>query len=203
MKKIVSTLAIICPFFLFAQIGLKAGLNFANVTNASSINNSSRSGFMAGVFLAPSHKSIISSVTELLYSRQGYNFQTGSKSGNVNLDYIILPQLMGINITRFVQVQIGAQVAYLINAKADSSNNNNGIPGPYGSVLNYYNKFDYGFAAGVEIHPFMGLLVGARYNIGLSKIYKDIQTGQTPSFSVSDAKNNVVQIFAGWRFGGQ
>ena len=55
MKKIVFYFLMIIPVYSFAQgglgIGLKAGLNFANVTSASSINSSSQSGFMAGVFL--------------------------------------------------------------------------------------------------------------------------------------------------------
>lgn len=183
-------------------IGLKAGLNFANVTNSSSINNSSQTGFMAGVFLAPSSKSILSSRTELIYSRQGYNYQAGANTGKVNLDYILLPQLMGINITKFVQLQLGAQIAFLVNAKADSTVSG-GASGNYSSIMNYYNKFDYGFAAGAEIHPVMGLLIGARYNISLGKLYKDAQSGQMPSFSAADLKNNIVQIFAGWIFGKQ
>jgi hypothetical protein len=179
---------------------LKAGVNFANVTNASSINSESQSGFMIGAFLAPASKGILSSRTEIVYSKQGYNFQTSTKTGNVDLDYILIPQLMGINITKFVQLQVGAQMAFLINAKADSTNNS-GVSGPYSSVMDYYNKFDYGFAVGAEVHPFKSLLVGARYNISLGKLYKDMETGQAPSFSVQDAKNNVVQLFAGWRFG--
>jgi hypothetical protein len=202
MKKAFVILIALSPVIAFAQlgIGLKAGLNFANVTSASSINSSSQSGFLFGIFLAPSNKGIISSRTELEYSRQGYNFQTGTKTGSVNLDYILLPQLMGINITKFVQLQLGAQMAFLINAKADSTNTG-GSSGAYSSVMSYYNRFDYGFAAGAEIHPFKGLLIGARYNISLGKLYKDIQSGQMPSFSTADAKNNVVQVFAGWTFG--
>ena len=142
----------------------------------------------------------MSSRTELIYSRQGYNFQSGTKTGNVNLDYILLPQLMGINITKFVQLQLGAQMAFLLNAKADTTASG-GSSNPYSGIMNYYNKFDYGFAVGAEIHPVMGLLIGARYNISLAKLYKDAETGQMPSFSSSDAKNNVVQIFAGWIFG--
>ena len=203
MKKLMLLLATIIPCCIFAQIGIKAGLNFANVSSASSINNSSHSGFMAGIFLSPSNKSIISSRTELIYSKQGYNFQSGSNTGNVNLDYIILPQLMGINITRFVQLQLGAQMAFLLNAKADSTNKSSSTSGPYSSIMNYYNKFDYGFAVGAEIHPFMGLLIGARYNVSLGKLYSSAQTGQMPSFTAADAKNNVVQIFAGWTFGKQ
>jgi Outer membrane protein beta-barrel domain len=202
MRKMIILVLFVIPFCSFSQIGLKAGLNFANVTNQSSINNSSRSGFMAGVFISPSPKKIISSLTEVIYSKQGYDYKTGTKTGKVNLDYILIPQLMGINITKFVQLQFGAQMAFLINAKADSTNNG-GTAGPYGSILNYYNKFDYGFAAGAEIHPVKGLLIGARYNISLGKIYKDAQSGQLPSFAGIGAKNNVVQIFAGWIFGRQ
>ncbi len=191
------------PLFAFAQlgIGLKAGLNFANVTNASNINNSSRSGFMAGLFLAPQSKSILSSRTEIDYSRQGYDFKTGTNTGNVNLDYIIIPQLMGINITKFIQIQLGAQMAFLINAKADTTTNT-GMSNPYSGIMSYYNKFDYGFAVGGEIHPVSGLLIGARYNISLGKLYNTTATGQLPTFDKSDLKNNVVQIFAGWKFGG-
>lgn len=205
MRKIYLVLLALIPAVAFAQlgIGLKAGMNFANVSNASSINNSNRSGFMFGVFLAPNNKGIISSRTELIYSRQGYNFQTGTSTGNVNLDYIILPQLMGINITKFLQIQLGAQMAYLINAKADSTSIGGGLSGSYSSIMSYYNKFDYGFAVGAEIHPVMGLLVGARYNISLGKLYSSLENGQAPSFSAADAKNNVVQVFAGWIFGGK
>jgi hypothetical protein len=99
-----------------------------------------------------------------------------------------------------VQLQLGAQMAFLINAKADSTTST-GSTGAYGQVMSYYNKFDYGYAVGAEIHPFKGLLIGARYNVSLGKLYSDIQSGQRPSFSSEDAKNNVVQIFAGWRFG--
>ena len=211
MRKMTFLAAFLAPVLLFGQlgIGLKAGLNFADVTNASSINNSNRSGFMAGVFLAPQSKSILSSRTELIYSRQGYNYKSNTNTGNVNLDYIILPQLMGINITKFVQIQIGAQMAFLINAKVDSSNSTgSGGSSPYGKIMDYYNRFDYGFAGGIEIHPVKGLLIGARYNISLGNLYKDPSTfssGTTPTSTdfipKVDAKNNVVQVFAGWIFG--
>jgi hypothetical protein len=212
-KLLLYFLLITTPCLLHAQIGLKAGLNFANVTNASSINSSNRSGFMVGAYLAPPTKGIMASRTEIIFSRQGYNFQTSSKTGSVNLDYIIIPQLMGINITKFVQLQLGAQMAFLLNAEADStSSSNSGIPGypsnaalpgPYASMMSYYNKFDYGYAVGAEIHPFKGLVLGARYNVSLGKLYKDMQTGQKPSFTAEDAKNNVIQIFLGWTFGNQ
>ncbi len=200
MKKFIICFLLLAPCYLFAQLGIKAGLNFANVSNASSINNSSRSGFHAGVFLAPASKGIISSRTELIYSQQGYDYKTSTNTGTVNLDYILLPQFMSINITKYFSIQFGAQMAILLNAKVDSSNSA-GSGAPYGKALDYYNKFDYGYAAGVEVHPVSGLLIGARLNISLGKVYKDVQGGQAPSFSSVDLKNNVFQVFAGWRFG--
>lgn len=204
MRKIVLIVVTILPLLSMAQFGIKAGLNFANVTNASDINSDHSTGFLAGIFLAPPSNGIISSRTELLYSRQGYNYKTGTNTGNVNLDYIMLPQLMSINITKFFSIQAGAQIAFLINAKVDSSTDASGS-NPYGAIMDYYNKFDYGFAAGLEVHPFKGLLVGARYNISLGNLYKDPSSfppGTPPSFIPKvDVKNNVIQLFAGWIFG--
>ena len=206
MRKIFLTAVIIVPLFSLAQFGIKAGVNFANVTNASDINSGSESGFMAGIFLAPPSKGVMGFRTELIFSRQGYSYRTNTNTGVVNLDYILLPQLMQINITKFFSIQLGAQMAFLINAKADSTNSS-GSSSPYGEIMDFYNKFDYGFAGGIEIHPFKGLLVGARYNISLGNLYKDpssyeMNGGQPPSFIPPvDVKNNVLQIFAGWIFG--
>lgn len=189
-------------------LGIKGGINFANVTNAKDINASSRTGFTVGAFFSPPTKSILCSRTELLFSRQGYNFGTGTKDGSVDLNYIILPQLMGINITKFFQVQIGAQMAYLLNAKADSSTGTT-TSSPYSKIMDYYNRFDYGAAAGIEIHPVSGLLIGARYNISFANTYKNFDpstmgsggSSTPPSFFPTvNAKNNVVQLFLGWTF---
>ncbi|MEP6675172.1 MAG: porin family protein [Ferruginibacter sp.] len=183
-------------------LGLKAGINFANVTGASSISPSGKSGFHAGIFLSPASKKILGFRTELIYSEQGYDFKKGTTNGTVDLKYLMLPQMTTINITKYVQLQLGAQISFLLNASADSTATN-GMAGPYSKVLDYYNKMDYGFAAGAEIHPFKGMLIGARYNISLNNLYKDPGTGNpsfVPSTSNIDFKNNLVQVFAGWRF---
>jgi len=201
MKKIILPVILFVPFLLHAQFGLKAGLNFAKVSNAASINSSTKSGFHAGVFLAPVSKKILSSRTELIFSRQGYDYKTSSNTGNVNLDYIQLGQMASINITRYVSILLGAQTSYLISAQADSTKTSGGQSGNYSNIMNLYNRIDYGYALGTEVHPVMGLIIGARYNVSLAKVYKDIQNMQAPTFTSEDAKNNVVQIYAGWRFG--
>src|SRR5450755_4843721 len=131
-------LIILSPAIVNAQLGLKAGLNFTNVTNVSSVNNQSSSGFNAGIFFSTPYNKILGSKTELVFSRQGYNYETGSVSGKVNLDYIILPTYMCINITKYFQIQLGMQFGYLMNANADSVNKNpGGSSGALNGALNY------------------------------------------------------------------
>lgn len=202
MRKLIFFLLLLMTSSLvYSQIGIKAGLNFANIRNASSINSSSRSGFNVGLFFGPAPKGIIASRTEILFSRQGYDYKSNTNTGTVNLDYIMIPQMMGINISKYFMLQAGIQMAYLLKATVDSTTNGNTGNNPYGNTMNLYNRFDYGFGIGAEVHPFKGLLIGAKYNIGLGNLYKEAQTGQMPSFSSIDAKNNLVQIFVGWRFG--
>ena len=194
------------------NIGIKAGLNFTDVTNVSSVNNLGSSGFNVGVFYATPYKNIIGSKTELVFSRQGYNYETGTVSGKANLDYIMLPTYMCINITKYFQIQLGMQFGYLMNANVDSTNKNSaGLPGSVSSALSYYNRFSYSVGGGVEVHPYKGFLVGARLNVGLTNLYKvpDVSTmtslttmNTTPSFMPEvNMKSNLLQIYLGWKFG--
>ena len=200
MKRIVFVIALLMPFLLHAQIGVKGGLNFAKVSNASDINSESKSGFHIGVFLAPPSKSLISSRTELLFSRQGYDYKS-TNSGTVDLDYIQFGQLMSINITKFFSLMFGAQTAVLVSAQVDSTGGT-GSTGGENNMMDMMNRFDYGYAIGAEIHPVSGLIIGIRYNVSLAKIYEDINSFQMPSFTAEDAKNNLIMLSVGWRFGG-
>jgi hypothetical protein len=203
MKRLLPVVLLMCvfPMLLYSQFGVKAGVNFAKVTKASNINAENTAGFHAGVFLAPQSKGIIGFRTELIYSRQGYDFKSGTTTGSVKLDYILLSQLMQINITKYVSLQVGAQMAFLLNAKADSSKPSTGNA-QADKIIELMNRFDYGAAAGIEFHPFKGILLGARYNISFGNLYKDPSAvDRRPVFFPEvDAKNNVVQVFAGYRF---
>lgn len=219
----IGVLILLLPFTLFGQqptqpdpsttpapkkehhsigIGIRAGLNFANVTNASAINSSTRAGYHFGIFLSTDPKKIIGSHTELLYSRHGFNYKNDTVNGSVNLDYIMLAQLMAINITKYFQIQLGGQTSYLLNVKADSSKYSTGNAST-DKLLNYYNRIDAGFGAGIEIHPMAGLIIGARYCVSLTNLYKEsfnnIAAGGNPSIT-PNFKNNVVLISLGYRF---
>lgn len=203
MKKLILFL-LMFPCLVQAQIGIKAGLNFANVTNAASINSNSRTGYHFGLLVAPQLESILSSRTELLFSRQGYDYRNNTNTGNVNLDYLMLPQYLSINLPPLLSVHVGGHISYLLNAKADNKNSGSGTGISYDDILGVFNRFDFGLGGGVELHPPGGLLIGARVNFSLSKLYDpdSYSSGNSPVFIPKDeVKNNVFQIYAGWRFG--
>lgn len=191
-------------------LGFKAGYNYNNVTNASAINAGAANGFHVGAFFSPGgfqeKPPVIGYRSEVIFSKQGYDFATQKATGTVNLNYLILPQLTTINITKFVQLQVGGQIAFLLNAKADSTKAGMDMSNPYASISNLYNKIDYGVAGGIEIHPAKGLLIGARYNISLNNVYKNGTGSQvqlpSPAFipKSADLKNNMLQVFLGYCF---
>ena len=196
---IVFLFCLILPALVSAQlgIGLKAGLNFANVTNTSGFNNSSSTGYLIGGYIAPKAKKLFGFRSELILSRQGYDYKTNTNTGNVNLDYLLLPQLITLNFTKKFQLHVGGQAAFLLNAKVDSTNGNNS-----GNLFDYFNRFDYGLAAGVEVSPISGLFIGARINVSFNSVNKEAPLGGSwPNFIPRlNAKNNIVQLYAGWRF---
>ncbi|MDF2191930.1 porin family protein [Paraflavitalea sp. CAU 1676] len=212
MYKLLSALIFALPLAAAAQspqpeqpsprtkFGLKAGLNFSNITKVSSVNGQSRNGFMVGAFLAPPSKGILGYRSEIVFSRQGYDYKTSSTTGSVHLDYILLPQLMCINITKFVQLQAGGQVAFLVSGKVDSSASSYSRPNTPGKMIDYYNRFDYGIAGGLEVYPFKGLLIGARFNMSLATLNKEAIMTNPNYVPRVDAKNNVFSLFAGYKF---
>lgn len=197
MKKLL-ILFLLFPSIINAQIGIgiKGGLNFANVTNASGINANSKTGYMIGGYIAPGGKKLLGFRSELLLSRQGYNYKTATNTGNVNLDYLLLPQVINLKFSKFIQVQVGGQIAFLLNAKVDSTGSGSG------SLFDYFKRFDYGVVGGAEIFPFMGFFIGGRINVSLNNANEEAPvSGSWPNFIPRvNAKNNVVQLYAGWRF---
>ncbi|MEO5946209.1 MAG: porin family protein [Chitinophagaceae bacterium] len=197
MRKIIILLFMAVPVFGFAQLGIniavKAGVNFANISNASEIKAESRTGYMIGGYIAPKPKKFFGFRSEIILSRQGYDFKTNTDTGNVTLDYLLLPQLITLNFTKRIQLHAGAQAAFLLNTGVDTTGN-----GSSGSLFNYLNRFDYGLVAGGEVSPIGGFFIGARINVSLNNVSKG---ESSPNFIPGvNAKSNVVQVYAGWRF---
>lgn len=179
-----------------AQLGVKAGLNFITVNNSAGINANSRSGYFVGAFFGPRPKKLFGYRSEIMLSRQGYDYKSASNSGNVNLDYLLIPQLFTLNFTKKVEVHAGLQLGFLLNATADSSG------GRQTGLLDYFNRFNYSLAGGLQVSPVSGMIIGARMNISVSKLNEDLAIGGSrPAYIAKDIlRNNVIQLYAGWRF---
>jgi hypothetical protein len=158
---------------------------------------------MVAGFFGLEGKSIIGYRSEIVFSRQGYTYDDAGSNTEIMNDYIYLPHFMTVNLTKYLQLQAGMQVGYLLNSKksgADKSGDS--------SLLSFMNRVDYGFAAGIEIYPFKGFILGARYNHGLGNMYKETSvTATNPSPfplpfdpATTDLKNAGVQIFIGYKF---
>jgi hypothetical protein len=186
--------------------GIKVGTNWSYLTgNSQGFNMDTKTGFMvSGFYSMPS--SGMGYRTEIVFSRQGYSFEEGGKNTDILNDYIYLPQLTTFTIGNVFQLQLGAQVGFLLNAKKQTETKDSSITG-------LMNRFDYGFAGGFEIYPFKGLILGGRYNLGLGKMYKENQSqmptqpqpGPMPiplpfNPETTNFKNGVLQIFIGYKF---
>ena len=186
------------------KFGIKGGYNIAKVKGtATNYAPDNRKGFMVAAFYSTPSKGL-GYRSELVFSRQGFSFDESGKLQEVTQDYIYMPNFTTFTIAQKVMLQAGAQVGYLLNAEKKSST------GTESDVKEYMNRLDYGFAGGVEVYPFKGLLVGARYNVSLGSVYKQYESAGTNPvpvgypfpFTPNDikGKNAVVQFFAGYRF---
>lgn len=178
--------------------GLKAGYNWSYITGSSEgFKKDNTSGFMIAGFFAPASKGL-GYRTEIVFSRQGYSFDEGGQNTDVMHDYIYLPQLTTFTIARKVQLQAGAQIGFLLNAKKKTASGDS-------SITDIMNRVDYGFAGGVEVYPFKGIIIGGRYNLGLGKLYKQDYSSPNPyplpfNPETTNFKNGLVQFFVGYRF---
>jgi hypothetical protein len=192
-------------------LGIKAGVNIAKVAGgADSVTYNYSNGLMVGGYFSPGGGlGPIGFRTELIFSRQGFRYRTASnRTGQVTNDYVLLPQLMLINLSKFFQLQVGGQMGILLRSEDSNppaATGGGGTGTPVDDVLKYFNRIDWGLAGGAEIYPSKRLMLGGRYNLGLSKLNRS-DPGTTPGLPTNynpynvDTRNSVIQVYAGFRF---
>ncbi|MFZ9386301.1 MAG: outer membrane beta-barrel protein [Chitinophagaceae bacterium] len=201
MRKTIGLLILSLPVWLNAQItvAVKAGVNLSVNPTSSDFTSDLRFGYFIGGSVSPKIKKVLGYRSEIMLSRQGYDYRSSSSSGHVNLDYLLLPQLLVLKFTKKVQLQLGGQLAFLLNARVDSSGAGNG------SLLDYLDRFDYGVTGGVEVSPLGGFFIGIRASEGLKNLVKPVYEGPIPGnypgfIPKNWLRNRNFQIFTGWRF---
>lgn len=157
------------PILAQYNYGIKGGLNLTNnvVNQQSTINDSKyKPGIHFGFFASADVTEKIDLQAELLYSGKGYRFvETAfSESGNLNLNYITFPILVGYKATDLLRLNIGPELGYLISANSKFG------PDRIDVSDKWDNKLDIGLAAGLDYTLSEKIFAGVRYTHGFSSV---------------------------------
>ncbi|CAN5121533.1 porin family protein [soil metagenome] len=168
--------------------GIKAGVNFANLTSSGSGFSGSAdaiTSFHGGVYLTAMLSEKIGIQPELLYSMQGTQITLNSTNIKSKTSYINIPVLLRVNIVPTFNIHAGPQIGLLLSAE-----DNNGT-----SFKNDLKSTDFGLAFGAGFDLPVGFNGGIRYTLGLSDLNATTQSGFT-------TKSTNFQIFVGWKLFG-
>lgn len=190
---VLSALLLMCGGAAFGQaevaIGIKGGLNFANV-DASSIAAAynSRTGYHAGAYVRFKFTKIAIQ-PELIYSQQGTTVKINTSNFDSNFSYMNIPVILKLYLIGGLNLQAGPQFGFLTAATGPVYDAFGNLSS--GNIKNQLKGSDIsvGLGAGWDL-PF-GLNIDARYNIGVSDINN--------SAAASAIKNQVFQLSAGFR----
>lgn len=166
MKKVIFV-AVIALFSLVGvnaqtSFGAKAGLNSATLIGDID-GNKSLIGFNAGVFAEIALADSFYIQPELFYSTQGTDdYQHLLSKYKLNLDYINLPIMFKYDVANRFYLEAGPQVGFLVSAKRGDVD-----------VKDIFETTDFGANFGLSYGFTETIFAQARYNIGLSDIYKN------------------------------
>jgi hypothetical protein len=161
--------------------------------NASSLNSSPSSsdmqtkiGFNAGV-LAHIHtgNEFWAFQPEAYYSSEGAKSKANSDN-KLELGYINVPVLVQYMFNNGFRLEAGPQVGFLLNAKSKEGGTSTDIKDNLKSAV-------FSIPAGIGYLTMTGLGFDARYNFGISNIYKN---------DASKVHSNVFQFDIFYQFGG-
>lgn len=155
------------------DLGIKAGVNFSNITDVSDLSN--KTGFQAGIFTGLKFGDKIGIQADLLYSQQGAEFD----EGEFDLTYVNIPVVLKYYLIHGLNLQAGPQFGFIVDDNvADVFN---GIAEAESSDVSGIVGIGYDL-------PF-GIRLDARYNFGLQDV-----------FTEGNGKNNVLSLALGYSF---
>ena len=166
-------------------VGVKGGPNFTKLDVNSSLadNYEGRTGFHGGAF-ALIKLTKLAIQPEVIFSRQGSELDVRS----VEFDYLNIPVMLKLYLAAGLNLQIGPQFGFL-NKTAGELLDINGDP--IVAAKSLFKKSDLSLAAGAGWDLPFGLIVEARYNLGLAAIQNNPQLDAT--------KNQVFQVSVGYK----
>lgn len=196
MKKIIFTVVLAFFFgFVNAQdrkdmsFGVKGGLNISSITNAEEdgVNSKSLVGFHIGFFGEFMISDQFAIQPELLYSTQGVKLEFDGEEGDLKVDYINVPVMAKYYLADAFSLELGPQIGFLVSSKVESG-------GLSEDVKDETKPIDVSLGFGANYNFAEKFMLGARYNLGLTRLQEELFPGE------SESKNSVFQISLGYRF---
>lgn len=159
------------------DLGIKAGANFANISDADGLSN--RTGVQAGIFGGIKFSDHLGIQADILYSQQGAEFDLGK----FDLDYVNVPIVLKYYLIQGLNIQAGPQFGFVVKDEVytqglganriEADTKNTDVSGVVGAGYDF---------------PF-GIRFDARYNFG----FTDVVEGDK-------GKNNVFSLALGYSF---
>ncbi|NPD82579.1 PorT family protein [Prevotella sp. PINT] len=160
----------------------KVGMNIASLTKAEGAD--SRIGLAIGAEAEYQIEDRISLSAGLLYSMQGATESEDGVDATLKLDYINIPILANIYVTKGLAFKVGVQPGINVSGKYKLEKGGSSISEDTDGV----KAFDFSIPVGAS-YEFNNLVLDARYNWGLTKVSK-----------YANSKNSVFQITLGYKF---
>lgn len=150
------------------RFGPKAGVTFTNFTGDG--DSDGKTGFYVGGFVDLSISEKFHIQPELLYSSEG--------ADKASIDYIRIPVMAKYYVAEGFNLQAGPNVGFKVATENDA-------------LDEFTKSTDFGLGLGAAYDLPMGLIIEARYNLGLANI-SDV--------SGFDSKNTGFQVGLGYKF---
>jgi hypothetical protein len=182
------------------EFGVKGGFNMSNFLsdNDEVSDENILYGFNAGVYATLPISDFVAIQPEILFTTKGseleYNNALASGNTKFKLNYIEVPLLVRVNITKNFNVHAGGYASYLVSSKVTGSGD---FDFEEDVDTDDLNKFDAGIAAGVGV-DFSPISVGLRYNYGLTTIGKERTVAGT-TYTFPDAKNSNFSLYLSYK----
>lgn len=160
----------------------KIGMNVASLTKCDGCDP--RIGLAAGVEAEYQATDIFSVSAGLIYSMQGNKAKAEGVTQTTKLDYINIPILANVYVTKGLAVKLGVQPAFNVRDKVKLSGSGASIEAEDVGA----ESFDFSIPVGLS-YEFNNVVIDARYNFGVTNIADG-----------GDAKNSVFQFTLGYKF---
>ncbi|OIV41355.1 porin family protein [Flavobacterium johnsoniae] len=182
------------------EFGVKGGFNMSNLRDSGDDIDDDKTlyGFNAGVYATLPISDFVAIQPEVLFTTKGaeleYNSAFASGSAKFKLNYIEVPLLVRVNVTKNFNIHAGGYASYLVSSKVKGVGD---FEFEEEIDRDDLNKFDAGIAMGVGV-DFSPLSIGLRYNYGLTTVGKE-RTIAGETFTTPDVKNSNLTLYLSYK----